>query len=76
MNARIGILVAIIMVFLVNAGFGQIPSGYYDPADGLSGEALKAALHDIIDDHTELSYNNTTNALRVTDEDPNNSNNL
>jgi endonuclease I len=56
--------------------FGQIPSWYYTPATGLSGSALKAALHDIIDDHTELSYTAVTNALKVTDEDPNNTNNV
>ena len=54
----------------------QIPSGYYNPATGLSGSALKQALHDIIDDHTELSYTAVVNALKVTDEDPNNSNNV
>lgn len=56
--------------------FAQIPAGYYDAASGLSGEQLKAALNDIIDGHTELSYDNVTIALRTTDEDPNNSNNV
>jgi len=50
--------------------------GYYDTAKGKTGEALKTALHNIIDDHTELSYSNVWGALRVTDEDPNNSNNV
>jgi endonuclease I len=50
--------------------------GYYDAASGKTGEALKTALHNIIDDHTELSYSNVWDALRVTDEDPNNSNNV
>jgi endonuclease I len=54
----------------------QIPAGYYSPAANLSGSALKAALHNIIDDHTELSYTAVTNALKVTDEDPNNPNNI
>jgi endonuclease I len=66
-------------LILASAGFsvlGQIPPGYYDNAAGLSGSTLKAALHNIIDDHTELSYTATTNALKVTDEDPNNSNNV
>jgi endonuclease I len=55
---------------------GQIPAGYYNGAASLSGSALKAALHNIIDDHTELSYAAVTDALKVTDEDPNNSNNV
>jgi endonuclease I len=46
---------------------------YYDLARGKTGDALKAALHQIIDDHTELSYSEVWDALKVTDEDPNNS---
>lgn len=34
----------------------QPPPGYYDPAMGLSGEPLKAALHDIISPHTVQQY--------------------
>lgn len=30
--------------------------GYYDTAYGATGSALKTALHDIIDGHTQLSY--------------------
>ncbi|RLD37233.1 MAG: hypothetical protein DRI89_15390, partial [Bacteroidetes bacterium] len=55
---------------------GQIPSGYYDDAVGLSGEALKTALHDIIDDHTELSYTAVKEALKDTDEDPDDTSNV
>ena len=32
------------------------PAGYYASAEGKSGAALEAALHDIIDDHTVVSY--------------------
>jgi endonuclease I len=65
------------MIFLFISGiFCQIPTGYYDPAANLSGSALKAALHNIIDNHTELSYTAVTNALKVTDQDTNNSNNV
>jgi endonuclease I len=49
---------------------------YYDSARGKTGTALKTALHNIIDDHTELSYSEVWEALKVTDEDPNNSNNV
>lgn len=52
------------------------PNGYYDAAIGKTGEALKTALHNIIDDHTELSYSEVWDALRETDEDPNNPNNV
>ncbi len=49
---------------------------YYDSAEGLEGEALKTALHNIIDDHQTYSYDFAKTALRNTDEDPNNSNNV
>lgn len=49
---------------------------YYASAYGKSGAALKSALHDIIDGHTKLSYSNVWNALKDTDEDPNNPNNV
>ena len=55
---------------------GPEPGGYYDAANGKTGEALKTALHTIIDDHTEISYSNVWGALRETDEDPANPNNV
>ncbi|OHX50879.1 endonuclease [Cytobacillus oceanisediminis] len=55
---------------------GPEPGGYYDAANGKTGEALKTALHTIIDDHTEISYSNVWEALRETDEDPANPNNV
>ncbi|TQL68145.1 endonuclease I [Nocardioides albertanoniae] len=54
----------------------EIPSGYYDPADGLSGEELKTALNGIIDDHTTLSYDQVWDALKDVDEDPANPDNV
>ena len=61
----------------------QIPSDpspydstYYAPAIGKTGESLKVALNDIIDNHTKLSYAAVWDALRYADEDPNNSNNV
>ncbi|MFI8092672.1 endonuclease I family protein [Streptomyces sp. NPDC086080] len=49
---------------------------YYDDAAGKSGAALKDALHTIISDQTKISYSAVWNALKVTDQDPNNSNNV
>lgn len=55
----------------------QIPPGYYDEAQGLQGDELKTALHNIIDDHVEYSYDALRDyILKETDEDPNNSNNV
>jgi endonuclease I len=48
-----------------------IPPGYYDPAAGLSGEELQAALHGIIDDHDAISYDDVWSAFYTTDDKPN-----
>ena len=37
-------------------GLGQIPPGYYDNADGLSGDELRSALFSIISPHSVKSY--------------------
>jgi endonuclease I len=58
-----------LLIFVALTAKAQIPTGYYSNADGLSGEVLKATLHDIIKDHHELSYDSVTIALRVTDQD-------
>ena len=49
---------------------------YYLGVEGLSGNELKKFLHNLIDDHIELSYSSTTSALKKTDEDPTNPNNI
>ncbi|MBO1910210.1 endonuclease, partial [Microvirga sp. 3-52] len=49
---------------------------YYADAIGKKGEILKSTLHEIIDDHQQLSYSEVWDALKVTDEDPNNPNNV
>jgi len=54
----------------------DITGNYYENAIGKTGTRLKTALHNIIDDHTEISYSNVWEALRNTDEDPNNHNNV
>ncbi|MCK5761672.1 MAG: endonuclease [Candidatus Izimaplasma sp.] len=50
--------------------------GYYTGADDLTGEILKAFLHDLIDDHKVISYSALWGALAASDEDPNNVNNI
>jgi len=67
-------------LFLLLSGLylsAQIPEGYYDDAEGKTGEELKSALHSIIDNHIEFSYNALRDyILKKTDEDPENSNNV
>jgi endonuclease I len=70
---KLGILLTLCAAVL----WADIPPGYYDSAAGLSGDPLKSALHIIIDDHVEYSYNDLRDfILKDTDEDPNNSNNV
>lgn len=69
--------IASALVFYLTSGVAQIPPGYYDSAIGLKGEALKSALHNIIDDHTEYSYDDLRDFILMnTDEDPDNPNNI
>ncbi len=47
--------------------FGQ-PAGYYNDAEGKTGTALQESLHDIIDNHTVLSYSALWTAFYTTDD--------
>ncbi|MCX6303664.1 MAG: endonuclease [Bacteroidetes bacterium] len=49
-----GLLLLLFSAFTIS--YAQIPAGYYTPATGLTGTALQQALHDIIDNHTVVSY--------------------
>ena len=44
--------------------------GYYSGATGLTGDDLKAFLHELIDDHTVLTYDQLWEALADSDADP------
>ena len=50
---------------------GYIPPGYYNSAEGLLGEPLRGALHDIIDNHSSISYTGLWTAFYTTDDKPN-----
>jgi endonuclease I len=56
------------------------PHGYYSSATGKTGQALRQALHDIIDDHRVIKYSSknpdTADALAELDADPNNPNSV
>ena len=49
----------------------RVPAGYYDGALGLRGTALRAALHDLIKNHSSQSYDYALTAFRTTDVKPN-----
>jgi len=70
------ILLSIILI-LTTGIMADPPAGYYDGCDGLMDNQLKTALHNIIDDHVEYSYNALRDyILPDTDQDINNSNNV
>ncbi|MBA0052636.1 ribonuclease [Streptomyces sp. AJS327] len=52
------------------------PDDYYKDAEGKTGEELKTALSGIISNNEQLSYDQVWDALKVTDEDPDNSSNV
>ncbi|MGW7454820.1 endonuclease I family protein [Streptomyces sp. NPDC054787] len=49
---------------------------YYAAAEGKTGAELKTALHHIIKTQSKVSYDGVWNALKVTDQDPANPNNV
>lgn len=73
-------LLIVLCYFLGGILFAQIPQGYYDGTDGLSGDQLKAALNNIIKGHTTYPYSSSStdvwDILKEADRDPNNANNV
>ena len=62
------------LILLVFTSFGlwaQIPNGYYNNANGKTGDELKIALHNIIKGHHVVSYPGLINAFAYTDCKPN-----
>ncbi|MFI8263200.1 MULTISPECIES: endonuclease I family protein [unclassified Streptomyces] len=55
---------------------GASTDAYYAAAEGKTGAALKTALHNIIKTQSKVTYEGVWNALKVTDQDPANPNNV
>lgn len=66
MRPLIGLLGALLPLWCI----AQPPPGYYDPAAGLTGEALRAALNGIISPHTVLANSQLWAAFARTDRKP------
>jgi endonuclease I len=67
---KLVILFSLILVLQVLI-FGEIPPGYYNNATGLTGSALQVTLHNIIKNHTAVSYTpGVWNAFYTTDDKP------
>jgi endonuclease I len=65
------ILISFLALSLWMGSFAQIPAGYYNTASGLTGLPLKIALHNIIKNHTSITYNQLWTAYQTTDVKPN-----
>ena len=61
------LIVAFLVALLGQSLVAQIPNGYYNNANGKTGDELKIALHDIIQGHTTISYQQIWNAFWSTD---------
>jgi len=57
----------ILVICLTQTLAGQPPEGYYNSAAGLTGKALQQALHDIIDEHTQVTYSDLWQCFSTTD---------
>lgn len=64
MKKLFSFVIALSFALMVSA---QAPSSYYNSANGLTGNQLKTALHNIIKGHTSISYSQTMNAFWSTD---------
>ncbi|MGY0691344.1 DUF6359 domain-containing protein [Virgibacillus sp. FSP13] len=63
--------------FSITVNTGESPvDPYYEDAYGKEGQGLKSALHEIISEQEVLSYSEVWEALKETDEDPNNPDNV
>lgn len=67
--------VVILLLLLTHFSFSQ-PLGYYNGTEGLAGENLKKALHDIIKGHVDFSYNQSRYIINYTDADTANPENV
>ncbi len=66
--------ILILLIIIFGILHADIPEGYYDGTEGLTGDELKTALNNIIKDHIEFPYSSTNtdvwDILKVTDADP------
>lgn len=61
---RIGLLYTLLLCL---PSYGQPPAGYYDAAEGLTGDALREALNGIISPHTVVANSALWTAFETTD---------
>ncbi|MFT4062399.1 MAG: endonuclease [Edaphocola sp.] len=61
----------IIVIAAQNIARAQAPAGYYNNASGYGGQTLRGKLHDIIKDHTAITYGELWAAFATTDKNAN-----
>lgn len=61
---------AFLFILLPAVSIAQPPPGYYDSTYGLSGEPLREALRDIIDNHSVQTYSSLWGYMQSTDDRP------
>lgn len=64
------------LLLLITLGVSAQKPGYYNGTEGLKGDTLKAALHEIIKDHIDFGYKEAKYLLAYAQEDPDNSSNV
>ena len=64
-----------ILVFITSGLLAQ-PTGYYNGTEGKTGDDLKTALHEIINDHVAYSYFASKTIMKFSDADPSNPENV
>ena len=70
-------LLSLFAVSLLPIFSQNIPDGYYDGTETLTGDDLKITLHKIIRNHKKFDYSDFRDVILPTlDEDPNNSDNI
>lgn len=62
---------SLIAVAFSFTALAQIPPGYYNSAAGLTGSSLQTALHNIIKNHTSVSYSSLWTHFQTTDKKAN-----
>ncbi|MDQ1770077.1 T9SS type A sorting domain-containing protein [Labilibaculum sp. A4] len=84
LHVKILFFLSVFVAFALSATAQTSIEEYYQNAAGKTGDELKTALHSIIRNHTELPYTtkdagdqyNVWEALKITDEDPTNTDNI
>lgn len=71
-SASLQTMLLLLCLLTATIVLAQAPQSYYSSAEGLNGQALRTAMHQIVKTHTSLSYSNLWQAFYTTDVRPDN----